>query len=279
MGRPAVMGRIALVTGAGRGIGLATARALLEAGAPVALCDIDEQRVEEAVRELGRIGPKARAYPLDVREPRQWEAVLKRVKKDLGPVDVLVNNAGIMPLGGFLKLDPAVDARQIDINVHGVVHGMRAVLPGMVTRGRGHIVNIASAAGKVGMPYAAVYSAAKHAVVGLTEAVRHEFQPHGVQFTYVMPSLVDTELISGAGRVRWPPVARPEDVADAILDALETGRVDVYVPRVARLAAVLPALFPRRVYERIGTLLGLATIFADVDHEARAAYRARTEGS
>ena len=166
-------GRVALVTGGARGIGKATTRALLAAGARVAIADIDSQAAEATAEALSADGT-TRAYGLDVTDRHQFEDVVQEIEAQLGPVDLLVNNAGIMVLGPFLQLDQRLDERQVDINVYGVINGMRTVVPSMVRRGTGHVVNIASSAGRVGVPFAATYSATKFAVIGLTEAVRYE---------------------------------------------------------------------------------------------------------
>lgn len=268
-----IAGRVVLITGAARGIGRATAQALLAAGARVAVCDL--QGASDTAAQLASVGPQVRGYELDVRDFEAFCATVERVSDDLGPVDVLVNNAGIMPLGGFLAQPLATDRRQLEVNLFGVVHGMRATLPGMAERGRGHVVNIASAAGRIPLAQGAVYAASKAAVIQLTESVRAEYIDSAVRFTYVLPSLVRTDLISGLGRPLYPPVCEPADVAAAVLKAIETGRVDVYVPRFARLGAVLPAVLPRRVVEALGRFLGVDSMFADVDASARAAYAER----
>ena len=113
---------------------------------------------------------------------------------------MLINNAGIMPLGPFAEEDDATARRMIDINVHGVIFGTKLAIPGMRQRGSGHIVNIASQAGKAGIPGGATYCATKHAVVGLSEAVRAELRDTGVEVSVVMPAVVDTELGSGLAR-------------------------------------------------------------------------------
>jgi len=272
-------GRVTLVTGAARGIGRAIATTFVEHGAPVALCDIDEAALGRTADDLSGRGARVEAYRLDVTDAAAFADVFARVEHDLGPVDVLVNNAGIMPVGPFLELDPAVDRKQIEINLFGVIHGMRVALPRMGHRRRGHIVNIASSAGKAGIPNIAVYCGTKHAVIGLTEAVRIEMRGTGIDFTYVMPALVDTELTAGTGRMIWPPLVSAQDVADAVVRAVRSGQVDVFVPRGARLATVLPVLLPRAVVECIARLLHLDRIFTDeVDDDARRTYRDRVFG-
>ncbi len=264
--------RVALVTGGARGIGRAVTEALLAEGLSVAIADRDEITAAHTARELG---DRVRAYPLDVTDLDAFIAVVARVERDLGPVDVVVNNAGIMPLGAFLDQSPRSDRAQMDINVHGVIHGMRATLPGMLARGRGHVVNIASVAGRVPTPHAAVYAATKHAVVGLTEAVRAEHEGSGVAFTYVLPSLVDTELISGTGRLNLSKPVTPQRVARDLVSALHTGQVDVWVPRFTRIGQIIPAIAPRRLTEAVARLFGLDKLFAKVDEAGRQAYRDR----
>jgi short-subunit dehydrogenase len=268
-------GRRVVITGAARGIGRAIAARLVAEGASVVVADVDGAAADQAAQALGSA---AQAVCLDVTQQAAVEARVAELEAT-GPIDVWINNAGIMSLGPFLAQSPARDAAQRAVNLDGVAFGMRAVLPRMLARGRGHIVNIASAAGRVGTPHAAMYSATKFAVIGLTEAVRREHEGSGVLFTVVLPSFVRTELIAGAGVPRWPPVVSPEDVAAAVLRALERGTAEVYVPRAARLAAVLPALLPRRLVEGVGRMLGVDRVFAEVDGEARAVYAARLEGA
>lgn len=270
-----IAGRVALVTGAARGIGRATAAALLERGARVALTDVDASLVNITAGTLDPRRTRTRAYGLDVRDADAFDEVVRQTEHDLGPIDILVNNAGIMPLGRFADMDAEALRLQFDINVFGVMNGMRSVLPKMRPRKRGHIVNIASSAGVVGIPYAAAYSATKHAVVGLTEAVRREEVEHGIDLSYILPTPVNTELISGSTRMRWPPVQSTDDVAMAILYAIRTGQVDVFVPRSARLGKFLQAVAPRSVYERVGRLLKMDRLFGEVDEVARASYRRR----
>ncbi|MBW1879019.1 MAG: SDR family oxidoreductase [Deltaproteobacteria bacterium] len=270
-----VAGRVTLVTGAARGIGRAIAAAFLDQGALVALCDVDADLLHHTARDLGVKGGRLQAYELDVADAEAFESVFARVEHELGPVDVLVNNAGIMPVGPFLQLSAVLDRRMLEVNLFGVINGMRAALPRMERRHRGHVVNIASVAGKTGVPFIAVYAASKHAVVGLTESVRAEMADSGIGFSYVLPAFVDTELTVGTGRLPFPPVTCPSEVADAVVRAVQTGKVDVYVPRVIRLAVTIPTLLPRVIHEPLARLFRLHRVFRDVDEDARASYRDR----
>lgn len=275
MAEQVIAGRAALVTGGARGIGRAIASALAAEGVKVALTDIEGPLAEATAEEIRREAPagaRVFACALDVRDRSAFAQTADRIERELAPIDILVNNAGIMCLGALLDQDAALDERQIDVNLRGVLHGVRAVLPRMLQRGRGHVVNIASVVGKVAPPHAAVYAATKHAVVGLTEGLRHDYEGSGVFFSYVLPSFVQTELISGTGRLRYPPPVRPEDVASAVISALRYRRVDVYVPRFARLGAILPALLPRDLAESIGRLFRVDRVFRDIEPAAREAY-------
>ncbi len=195
-------GETAVVTGGARGIGRATASALLGAGMKVAIGDIDGELAEQTARELS--ATNAFGGPLDVTSRASFQAFLDDVERQLGPIDVLVNNAGIMPLHHFLDEDDDTARRIMDINVHGVILGTKLALERMLPRDHGHIVNIASQAGKIGTPGGATYSASKHAVIGLTESVRGEMRLLGahVDLSYVMPSVVATELGGGLGATR-----------------------------------------------------------------------------
>jgi short-subunit dehydrogenase len=145
----------------------------------------------------------------------------------------------------------------------------------MKARGSGHIVNIASSAGKAGVPGIATYAATKHAVVGFTEAVRAECIDTGVDLSYVMPITVNTQLIEGLADKRGVKRVEPEDVADAIVDALELGKVDVYVPRELRVSVALGNLVPRRLREAIARFMGVTEVMTEVNPAARRAYEER----
>jgi len=270
-----IHGKRALITGAARGIGFATAERLGAAGVALVLADIDEELLGEAAQRLNHLVPAPKTVCLDVRSQLAFNEAVAQIESETGPIDILVNNAGIMALGGFLDQALASDQRQIDINLYGVIHGCRAVLPYMIQRRAGTIVNIASVAGIVGTPNAAVYSASKFAVIGLTQALHMELGNTGVGFAYVCPSLVRTELIAGAGEPLWPKPVGPEDVAETVYQAITRGRVDNFVPKAGRLSVLLPALLPRRVYEKIGAFLGLNDLFTQIDSEQRAEYRER----
>ena len=164
-----VRGKTIAITGAGRGIGLATALELSRAGARIIIIEIDAASAETGVTSVEERGGQAVSCVMDVSDSALVEKSVAKLIGEHGPVDILINNAGIMCLGNFLDLSVKENERQIQVNLQGVINLMRAFLPHMEERGSGHIVNIASLAGKFGVPYSAIYSATKHAVVGLTE--------------------------------------------------------------------------------------------------------------
>ena len=271
-----VRGRVAAVTGGARGIGLATARALAREGARVAIGDLDDELAE---REAAAIGGEAIALPLDVTDRDSFERFLDQVEDRLGPLDVLVNNAGICLLGAFVDEDDSRSVKQVDINLHGVITGTRLALRRMCARGRGHIVNVASSAGKISPPGIATYAATKHAVVGLTEAVREEHRDSGVEFSIVMPGVVNTEMIAGYERARAVKTVEPEEVAEAIVEALRFPRLDVYVPRSLGSIFRLTSILPRRAAEALSRALKADEVTWKADLSARREYEARAERS
>ncbi len=273
-----LVGQVALVTGGARGIGKATAQAFAREGMKVAIGDLDATLAEQTAAE---VGGGAAGFALDVTRRESFEAFVDAAEERLGPVDVLVNNAGIMPLGRFADEDDVTAVRMIDINLHGVILGMKIALNRMQPRNRGHIVNIASQAGKYGAPGGATYSATKHAVVGLTEAVRGELRLDGadIDLSYVMPYVVNTELGGGTKQARGFKNLEPGEVADAIVDALKHRVVEVWVPKQSRHTHRLTAVLPRRASEGIAHLLKADQVLAHADPNARKDYELRAARS
>jgi NADP-dependent 3-hydroxy acid dehydrogenase YdfG len=269
-------GKVVAITGGARGIGKATAKALAREGAKVAIGDLDAGLAQQAAEELGT---DAIGLELDVTERESFANFLDQVEERLGPIDVLVNNAGIMPLGHFVDEDDATARRMIDINLHGVIFGMKEVLPRMQRRGSGHVVNIASQAGKGGFPGGATYCATKHAVVGVSEAVRAELRDTGIELSVVMPAVVNTELGAGLPENRAAPKLEPEDVANEIVKALQFPKFDVWVPRNTVAIYKVLQLLPRAAREAVGRFLKADKVLAEPDRAARAAYEDRAARS
>jgi len=271
-------GETAAITGGARGIGRATAAAFMRRGMKVAIGDVDLETARQTASELG---PSAVALPLDVTDRSSFSSFLDGAEEQLGPVDVLVNNAGIMQLGRFIDEDDLTARRMVDINLHGVIFGMKLALERMIPRDRGHIVNISSQAGKFGSPGGATYSATKHAVVGLTEAVRGELRLMGahIDLSYVMPYVVKTELGGGLGQARGLSELEPSEVADAIVDALRFGTVEVWVPKRARRTNQLVTMLPRRLSETMGRAMKADRVLAEADTISRRDYELRASRS
>ena len=264
-------GKVIAVTGAARGIGLATATEAHRRGATVVLGDIS---VHEAEASAASLGERAAAYRVDVSDPTSFAAFLTSAAQH-GPLDVLVNNAGIMPIGAFLDGSVDLYRRAIEINVLGVLLGTHAALPAMLERGSGHIINVASTAGKAPVPGGMTYCASKAAVVAFTETARVEYAGTGIDFTCVMPHFTNTDLIAGTRSTKGIPVVEPADVAAAIADAVERPRADVYVPKqIGRILATQP-LLGRRLRDTINRRLGAYSTFLDFDAEDRQGYADR----
>ncbi|MEZ5119984.1 MAG: SDR family oxidoreductase [Solirubrobacterales bacterium] len=244
-------GQVAAITGGARGIGRAMAYAFVRQGMRVAIGDLDVEAARKAAEE---IGSGTVALELNVTDRASVERFADEVERALGPIDVFVNNAGIMPLSRFLEEDDATAQRTVDINLHGVLYGMKVVLPRMVARNRGHVVNVASQAGKFGFAGGATYCATKFAVVGVTEAMRQELRlmgADGVALSLVMPAIVNTELGGGLSRPRGQKDIQPEDVAAATVEALQTERFEVWVPRDNQGIYTFGTLLPRRGREAV----------------------------
>jgi short-subunit dehydrogenase len=270
-----IAGLSVIVTGGARGIGRATVERFARHGARVAVGDRDLELARDVVAPFGE---RAVAALLDVTDPQSWRDFLEQVSV-LGPFDVLVNNAGIMPLGSVLKEPDAVARAIFDVNVHGVINGTKAVAPGMVERGRGHIVNVASAVGRVAVADGATYSASKFAVVGFSEATRSELAPNGVDVTVVLPTVVRTELAAGVPAAKGIKPVTAEDVAEVIEDAVRKPRPELWVPRWTQALTKVTQALPRVVQNGMAKLTAADKLLASADPAARAAYEERARRS
>src|SRR6201990_77134 len=221
-------GKVAVVTGGARGIGQAIARALAREGAVVAIGDLDEAGAQAAAAELGG---RALGAHLDVTDRPAFAAFLDDVERRLGPLDIIVNNAGIMPVTPLDEEDDASVTRQLEINLHAVIFGTQQAIRRMRPRNTGHIVNIASLAGRAAGPGLATYCATKHGVIGLSEGARAELRGTGIEVTCVMPGFAATELAAGVPDLRFVPRVTPDQIAAATVDAIKVPRFDVWVPK------------------------------------------------
>lgn len=263
----ALSGASVAITGAARGIGHATARAFIAEGARVFIGDLDADLAKAAAEELGCVGTG-----LDVRSRESFAAFLGAIEP---PLQVLVNNAGIMPAGPFVDEPDAVTDAIIDVNLNGVLRGTKLVLPGMLKRGSGHIVNVASYLGEVPAAGLATYCASKHAVVGFSESLRDELAGTGVTVTTVLPSAVRTDLVSGVQLGGMLPTVDPEDIAEAVVSTCRNRTAIVAVPGWMRSYEAASALLPDKVLGAIRGRLTRQRVLQKLDTGARADYDAR----
>jgi len=251
-------GKVALVTGAGSGMGRLAARNLARAGARVAALDVAEAGLRETAEGL----PGVRTFVVDVSHPDAVSAAVKEAETELGPIDRVLSAAAIMPLGRLLDQDIETIHRIMAINYGGVVNVAKAALPAMLERGRGDFVNFASMAGFVPTLLVGAYNASKFAVVAFSEVLAHENRGRGVRFACVCPPPVATPLLDQGRATAWPklleqtPPIEPQAVLDAIEDALEAGRLWVFPGRGTSLVWRLRRFVPELVWRRIHRVEG-----------------------
>jgi short-subunit dehydrogenase len=248
-------GAVVAVTGGARGIGRATAELFAAKGATVCVGDLD-----------------GGDYALDVTSRESFAEFTAEVLDRFERIDVLVNNAGVMPLGDFLSEDDATSRTTVDVNVWGLIHGMRLVMPHMIERGSGHVVNVASMAGKLVVPGMAVYNASKFAAVGLSAAVREEYRDTGVSVSAVLPSAVRTRLASGVPLGHGMPTVDPEDVARAIVGSVDSRRAEITVPRYLASWDLVNAAVPERLMRLGRKLIGDRRALTSIEHDVREEY-------
>jgi short-subunit dehydrogenase len=263
-------GSVAIVTGASRGLGVYIARALAAEGVDLSLAARSDDELEEVRRGIERFGVRAIATRCDVTLAEDRARLLQRTEDELGPVDILVNNAGIERVGRFERAPDSDFTDTIAVNLTAPILLTRAVVPGMLERGRGHVVNIASGAGKVGAPFGTSYSASKHGLVGFTHALRAEYDGRVVGFSVVCPAFITDEgmydrwVQAGIRAPRIIGSSKPEKVASITVDCIRRDRPEVLVntppvrPLVV-LANIAPSLMPRMLRR-----LGYTTMFERV---------------
>jgi 3-oxoacyl-[acyl-carrier protein] reductase len=211
----AVEGKVALITGASRGIGLAVARSLAGLGAKLAVCARDPERLERAGTSLKQVGASVVTIPADVRRASEIESLVRKTEQLLGTIEILVNNAGI---GYFAPIQEASEEKWdavLDTNLKAMFLLSKAVAPGMIQRGSGHIINIASLAGKSVFAGGAVYCASKWGLLGLTQCMAEDLRPHGIRVSAVSPGSVATDFSPHTGK-DTSKMLQPEDVAHAV---------------------------------------------------------------
>jgi short-subunit dehydrogenase len=237
-------GAVAVVTGGSRGIGRQVAKLAAEHGARVGLVARSAGDLEAVLAEIGGRGAVATA---DVADQRATEQALTRLAEELGPVDILVNNAGIGSYGRVSELPVEEFERVMRVNYFSAVYATKAVLPSMLERRRGHIVNLASIAGRIGAPMEAAYSASKFAMVGFTEALAFEVGPLGIGVSMVNPGPVETEFFDTRGHAyegSFPKPVSAERVARAVIEVVEHNGLERVIPASLRPAVAVRHLLP-----------------------------------
>jgi hypothetical protein len=267
-----IQGRVVAITGGARGIGRAIAARLAGEGVRVAIGDVD---LAAAELTAGQLPGDVLALEVDVSERASFEAFVDEVEERLGPLDVLVNNAGILLVGPFLEEDDRATEREFAVNVGGVMNGMRTALPRLRERGRGQVVNIASSASWLAPPGEVSYSATKHAVHALTDGVRKELRGSGVELTAVFPGLVDTELAAGTIPTRGAKLIGPDEVAEAVVDAIRDPRPEVFVPRQIGFLLRFHKALPEGARRRLDAWFAIERLTAGTSASSRAAYMER----
>lgn len=255
-------GKTVLITGAASGIGRLMALDIAHRGATVVAWDIHREPLDGLVREISALGGRAAAFTCDVGDRAAVQETAERVRREVGAVDVLVNNAGVVSGRPLLELTEDDIERTFRVNVLAHFWTIRAFLPAMVEQGSGHIVTIASAAGLLGIPRMTDYAASKHAAVGLAESLRLELSrtAPGVRTTLVCPSYIDTGMFEGAEvRARHlVPMLRAEDVSAAVVRAVEQDREQLLMPLMVNTISPLRVL-PTRVFDATARMLGIAS--------------------
>jgi NAD(P)-dependent dehydrogenase (short-subunit alcohol dehydrogenase family) len=226
--------KVALVTGASRGIGRASSLALAKRDIAVALAARSGEALAAVQKEILELGGQALSIPVDVSDEAQVALLVEKSARELGPIDLLVNNAGTVERRPVVEMDAAAWDRVLDVNLKGAFLCARAVLPSMIERGRGRIVNVSSISGKLGTPLLSAYCASKWGLLGFTLAAAEELKPQGIQLFSVCPGSVRTEMLQ-RGLPGAKPDMEPEDVAQVIVylgteapDAMTGASVDVF---------------------------------------------------
>jgi short-subunit dehydrogenase len=272
-------GKRVLVTGGARGIGFAIAERFAQEGCEIVLTDLDLPAVRAAAAVLGDVGVRAHGYHLDVTDQAEIEEVRARIAAEVGPLDVLVNNAGTVSGGPFLDVPIADHRRTYEVNTLGVVAVTHAFLPQLLARSQAHVVIVASASALIGVPYGTTYASSKWGALGFGESLRLELDELGfrnVSVTTVCPSLVSSGLFDGSQPPRMTQWITPERLAAEVVEAVGRRTPVLYTPWLVRLTPALRGVLPLRVFDGLSKVLGVTRSLAGwTGHDAGGAPVAR----
>lgn len=244
-----------LITGGASGIGLLMGKsALKQHAAHLVIWDVSQENIDEAHRQLAQYDGNVHSYKVDIAKPDQIYQASKKVQQQFGPVDILINNAGII-VGKLFEQHSTDDInRTIAINLTGAMHVTNAFLPNMTEQKSGHIVNIASAAGLMANPGMSVYAASKWGVIGWSESLRLEMEQNqtGVRVTTVQPSYIDTGMFAGVKPPLFTPLLKPQEISDAIIRAVQKNKILLRKPFMVKMTPFLKGIMPARMFDFIG---------------------------
>ena len=252
-------GKRVLITGSASGIGKSIARRFAAEGAQLLLADLNEPLLQETAKELAQGGRTVKAYKIDVTDIPGVSALRERINADGGPIDVLVNNAGLVFGGPFLELPLEKHLTTYRVNTLGPVVFTHAFLPDLLSREDAHLVNVASASGFIGLPHGSTYASSKWAVIGFSESIELELKMQGrdnVHVTTVCPSYVSTGLFDGAKPPMLTTMLTPDRLADLVTSAVLRNKSQVLAPWLVKLTPPLKGLLPASLFNAVSGLLG-----------------------
>ena len=258
-------GKRVLITGGAQGIGLEMAMKFAGRGAEIVIADLNEAKLSEATAQIETLGVTAWGFPVDVTNPASIASLRARVAVEAGPIDVLINNAGVVFGGPFTQTPLDQHFKTFEVNVLGLVAMTHAFLPDLIERPQAHVVNISSASGFIGLPYGSTYASSKWAVIGFSESIRSEMNMLGhthVHVTIVCPSYIGTGMFEGAEAPKTTHILEPGFVAEKVVAAVERNRVYVMEPWIVKITPLLRDLLPVKLYDRISHLFGADTSMA-----------------
>ncbi len=258
-------GKRALITGAASGIGRSIADRLVPEGTELVLVDLNEQMLNETLEDLEELGARASGYCLDVTDTESIFRLRDRMHEELGPIDILINIAGVVFGGAFLDVPLQKHLTTYRVNIEGLVVMTYAFLPDLLSRPQGHLVNIASAAGFVGLPWGSSYASSKWAVIGFSDSIRLELEMtrrDSVKVTTVCPLYVSTGLFEGARPPRLSSMLTPEGLAQDIVQAIKHDDIYLLTPWLVRMTPLLKGVLPTRIGDAVAWALGATSSMA-----------------
>lgn len=274
-------GKRVLITGGAQGIGLEMAIKFAGRGAEIVIADLNEAKLPEAKARIEEVGVAAWAFPVDVTNPASIASLRAQIAAEAGPVDVLVNNAGVVFGGPFTETPLDRHFKTFEVNVLGVVAMTHAFLADLIERPEAHLVHISSASGFIGLPYGSTYAASKWAVIGFSESIRAELNLTGrkhVHSTVVCPSYIGTGMFDGVEAPKATNILDPAYLAEKVVQAVERNRIHVLEPFMVKLTPLLRSLLPTGLSDKLSHLFGADTSMAHwTGHEGEEASEAEAE--